>query len=94
MLGGQRNEGQAVGQGGGLAGDPRIGQPRGDGRGHLQVPGHLGAVPGQLAGIDPGGGQLAVQDAARLGARLPVHQPQPPPGRVGDVRDPVGQFRA
>ena len=93
MLGGQGEEGQAVGQGGGLAGDPRVGQSRRDGRGDLQVPGHLGVVPGELAGIDPRAGQLAVQDAARLGARLPVHQPQPAPGRIPDTRDSVGQSR-
>jgi hypothetical protein len=44
MLGGQRDEGQAVGACGWLARDSRIGQIRCDGRGYLQVPGRPGVI--------------------------------------------------
>jgi hypothetical protein len=81
-LGGQRDEGQAVGEGRGLAGDARVGQPGADGRRHLKVPGDLGAVAGQPAAVDAQAGQLAVEHAAGLGARLPVHQAQPAAGHV------------
>jgi hypothetical protein len=90
MLSGQRDEGQAVGQGSWLAGDSRVGQARVDGRGHLQVAGHLGVIAGELAGVDPGLGQLAVQQAAGLGARFPVGQPQPVLGQVRDTGDAIG----
>ena len=94
MLSGQRDEGQAVGAGGRLARDSRVGQARRDGRGHLQVPGRLGVIAGELAGLDPGLGHLAVQQAACLGARFPVRQPQPALGQVGDAGDAFGQAGA
>ena len=90
MLGGQRDERQVIGAGGGLAGDPRVGQPRRDGRSDLQVPGHLGVVAGQLARLDLGIGHLAVEQAARLGAGFPVGQSQPVLGQVGDAADAFG----
>ena len=68
MLGGQRDERQAVGARCWLARDSRIGQARRDGRGHLQVPARLGVIAGKLAGLDPGRGQLAVEQAPGLGA--------------------------
>jgi len=96
MLGGQRDEGQVVGAGGGLAGDARVGQASRDGRGQVQVPGRAGAVPAQLARRDPGAGQFAVEQGARLRARFAVHQPQPALGQVpdtGDAAGPAGPYR-
>jgi hypothetical protein len=52
------------------------------------------SYPRQLAALDPGVGQVAVEQAARLGAGFAVHQPQPAPGHVLQARDPVGQLRA
>ena len=46
VLGGQRDEVQVIGAGSGLAGDARVGQPGGDGRGQVQVPGRAGVVSG------------------------------------------------
>src|SRR6185437_7661711 len=90
MLGGQRDERQAVGAGRWLARDARVGQARRDGRGHLQVPGHLGVIAGYLAGRDPGIGHLAVEQAPCLGARFPVGQPQPALSQVRDTGDATG----
>jgi uncharacterized membrane protein YfcA len=91
MLGGQRTERQAIGAGGGLARDPSVGQARRDGPGYLQVPGHPGVIAGQLAGLDPGIGHLAVEQAARLGAGFPVGQPQPALSQVPDAVHAISQ---
>jgi hypothetical protein len=48
-----------------LAGDARVRQPGRDRGGHLQVPGRLRLVPGQLARVDAVTGELAVEQAAR-----------------------------
>ena len=82
-----------MGEGRGLAGHADVGKPGGDGRGYLQVPGRPGAVTGQVAGVDAQRGQLAVEHAARLGARLPVDQAQPPAGDVAEAGDAVGEVR-
>jgi hypothetical protein len=57
------------------------------------VSGRLGVVARQLAGRDSQPGQLAVKDAARLGAWFPVHQPQTTLGHIADAADSVSKFR-
>ena len=42
------------------------------------------SYPGSWLAVDPGVGQLAVEQGARLGAWFAVHQPQPAPGQVPD----------
>src|ERR1700689_1902860 len=47
-------------------------QSVGNSRGYLQVPGRVGVVAGQLAGVDSLSSELSVEQAAGLGAGLPV----------------------
>jgi len=54
------------------------------------VPGHLGVIAGQLAGLDPGRGHLAVEQAACLSAGFPVGQPHPTLSQVRDAGDAFG----
>ena len=88
---GERDEGQAVGAGGGLArhaGVREAGRHRG---GDLEVPGGLGVVPGQVPGREAEPLPLGVEQAARLGTGLAVDDPQPV---LGDRAEPGDRWTA
>src|ERR1700683_82234 len=76
VFSGQGDEAQSVGTGSRFAGDPGGGQACGYIRGYLQVPGRVGVVAGQLAGVDSLSSELSVEQAAGLGAGLPLDYPQ------------------
>jgi hypothetical protein len=61
---------------GGLAGHARVRQAARHGRRHLEVPGGLAAIAGQFRRVKAEAEPLPVQQGARFGARLAVHQPQ------------------
>jgi hypothetical protein len=93
VLVGKRDEGQAVGTGGGLARDSRGREAGPDRRGDLEVARRLCVITRQLGRLEAEAAALGVEKAARLRAGLAVDDPQAVPrDRVnpGDDRPELG----
>jgi hypothetical protein len=66
VLSSQGDEAQSVGAGGRFAGDAGVGHSGGYSSGYLQVPGRVGVVAGQLAGVDSLSSEFSVEHATPL----------------------------
>src|SRR5436190_7293619 len=79
---GQRDEIEAVSDGGAAGDDPGVSCPHGDRLGHLKVAAEQALVAFDRGGGDPGLSQETVEQPARACARLPVDEADP---RLRDV---------
>jgi hypothetical protein len=96
VLVGERDEGQAVGAGGGLARDSRGDEACADRRGDLEVAGRLSVVAEQVVRLEAEAAALGVEEAARLRTGLAVDDPQAVPRdrvKPGDDRPELGPQR-
>ena len=87
---GQRDEGQVECHRRRLAGDPRIGEPRGDRGCDLHMTCGSSVVPLKLGGTNPKALHFSVNQQAGLGPWLAVDQTKAGLGYVGETRSAAG----